>query len=149
MILHSIDRTIINHLQGGFPVTENPWDELSRQLDISVDEMICRIERMTSAGILSRFGPIYNAEKMGGGLTLAAIKVEPERFDEITEIVNSFAEVAHNYARNHELNMWFVIATETPEQIAEVISNIEKQTGLTVFNMPKQEEYFLELKFEV
>ena len=149
MILHSIDRTIINHLQGGFPLSENPWDELSKQLDISVDEMICRIERMTSAGILSRFGPIYNAEKMGGGLTLAAIKVEAERFDEITEIVNSFAEVAHNYARDHELNMWFVIATETPEQISQVISNIEMQTGLKVFNMPKQEEYFLELKFEV
>jgi len=149
MILHSIDRKIINHLQGGFPLTENPWDELSQRLDIPVDEMICRIERMKSEGVLSRFGPIYNAEKMGGGLTLAAIKVAAERFDEITEIVNSFEEVAHNYARDHELNMWFVIATETPEQVTEVISNIEQQTGLKVFNMPKQEEYFLELKFEV
>ena len=148
MILHSIDRKIINHLQGGFPLVENPWDELSRQLDIPVDEMICRVERMTSEGILSRFGPIYNAEKMGGGLTLAAMKVEAEHFDEMTEIVNSFDEVAHNYARDHELNMWFVIATETPEQITQVISNIEEKTGLKVLNMPKQEEYFLELKFE-
>ena len=148
MNLHSIDRKIINHLQGGFPVTESPWQELSEQLDIPIDEIICRIDRMTSAGVLSRFGPIYNAEKMGGGLTLAAIKVEPERFDEVTEIVNSFDEVAHNYERQHELNMWFVIATETPEQINEVIGKIEQLTGLQVFNMPKQEEYFLELKFE-
>ncbi|MCW8909361.1 MAG: Lrp/AsnC family transcriptional regulator, partial [Gammaproteobacteria bacterium] len=90
-----------------------------------------------------------NAEKMGGGLTLAAMKVATERFDEMTDIVNSFDEVAHNYARDHELNMWFVVATETPEQITQVISKIEKKTGLKVFNMPKQEEYFLELKFEV
>ncbi|MDH5766267.1 MAG: Lrp/AsnC family transcriptional regulator [Gammaproteobacteria bacterium] len=146
--MHSIDRQIINHLQGGFPLTESPWDELARQLDIPIDEIICRIERMTTEGVLSRFGPIYNAEKMGGGLTLAAMKVEPERFDEVTEIVNAFDEVAHNYARQHELNMWFVIATETPEKINEVIHKIEQQTGLEVFNMPKQEEYFLELKFE-
>lgn len=148
MILNSIDRNIINHLQGGFPLSESPWDELAQQLDISVDEMICRIERMTSAGVLSRFGPIYNAEKMGGGLSLAATKVDPERFEEVTEIVNAHDEVAHNYARDHELNMWFVIATESPEQVLQVIDSIETRTGLKVFNMPKQEEYFLELKFK-
>ncbi|MDH5473458.1 MAG: Lrp/AsnC family transcriptional regulator [Gammaproteobacteria bacterium] len=147
--MHSLDRKIINHLQGGFPLTENPWDHLSRQLDIPVDEIICRIGRMTSEGVLSRFGPIYNAEKMGGGLTLAATRVEPDRYEEVTEIINAFDEVAHNYARDHELNMWFVIATETPEGIQQVIDRIEAQTGLKVFNMPKQEEYFLELKFEV
>jgi hypothetical protein len=26
--------------------------------------------------------------------------------------------VAHNYRREHALNMWFVLATETPEGIA-------------------------------
>ncbi|HEY9053118.1 MAG TPA: Lrp/AsnC family transcriptional regulator, partial [Gammaproteobacteria bacterium] len=90
-----------------------------------------------------------HAEKMGGGLTLAAIKVPEDRYDEVTNIVNSFDEVAHNYARDHVLNMWFVVATEKPEQVLSVINNIEQQTGLRVYNMPKQEEYFLGLKFEV
>ena len=60
----------------------------------------------------------------------------------------AFPEVAHNYARSHELNMWFVIATETPEQIQQTISAIEQQTGLTVYNMPKNKEYFVNLKLE-
>jgi len=81
-------------------------------------------------------------------LTLAAVKAPKQCFDEITEIINSFPEVAHNYARNHELNMWFVIATETPEQIQQTISAIEQQTGLTVYNMPKNKEYFVNLKLE-
>ena len=149
MNLTAHDRIIINQLQGGFPLCENPWDELSEQLDIPADELIQRIERLQESGILSRFGPIYNAQKMGGGLSLAAIKVPEERYDEVTEIVNSFDEVAHNYARDHELNMWFVLATELPEQIESVITDIERQTGLKVYNMPKQEEYFLELKFKV
>ena len=149
MSLHSLDRKIINHLQGGFPICENPWDELAEQLDIPADDIINRIQRLQDEGYLSRFGPMYHAEKMGGGLTLAAIKVPEERYDEVTGIVNSFDEVAHNYARDHVLNMWFVVATEKPEQVLSVINKIEQKTGLRVYNMPKQEEYFLGLKFEV
>ena len=147
--LHTLDKKIINSLQGGFPLCEHPWESLSHKLEIPVDEIIRRIERMQAEGYISRFGPLYNAEKMGGGLTLAAMKVPPNRFDEVTTIVNAFEEVAHNYQRDHILNMWFVIATEKPDQIRRVINQIEKQTGLLVYNMPKKEEYFLELKFEV
>ena len=149
MQLTDTDKTIINHLQGGFPICEQPWQQLEQQLNIPANDIRHRIEAMQSSGLLSRFGPMYNAEKMGGGLTLAAIKVPADRYDEVTEIVNSFEQVAHNYARDHELNMWFVVATETPEEIASVISNIEQQSGLRVYNMPKQQEFFLQLIFEV
>lgn len=149
MQLTDTDRKIINHLQGGFPICEQPWQELERQLDIPADDLLHRIQAMQEQGLISRFGPMYHAEKMGGGLTLAAIKVPTERYDEVTELVNGFDQVAHNYARDHELNMWFVVATETPDEIASVISDIETQTGLRVYNMPKQEEFFLQLLFEV
>lgn len=147
--LHNLDKKIINGLQGGFPLSEQPWDELSIQFGIPVDEMISRIERLMQDGYISRFGPLYNAEKLGGGLTLAAMKVPTNRFDEVTACVNALDEVAHNYQRDHVFNMWFVIATEKPDQVKQVIKKIEKQTGLLVYNMPKQEEYFLGLKFEV
>ncbi|MDH5485406.1 MAG: Lrp/AsnC family transcriptional regulator [Gammaproteobacteria bacterium] len=149
MKLTAVDRTLINQLQGGFPLTEHPWDELAEKLSIPAEDMIERIRLMQANGLISRFGPIYNAERMGGGLTLAAVKVEPERFAEVNDIINSFDQVAHNYERDHELNMWFVIATESPEEIQVVIDKIEAQTGLDVYNMPKQEEYFLELKLMV
>jgi len=149
MELHTHDKKIINQLQGGFPLCENPWDELEQSLEMPADEIISRIERMKSEGLLSRFGPMYHAEKMGGGLTLAAIKVDKSRYDEVTEIVNGFSEVAHNYEREHELNMWFVIATESPELIQQVIDSIEHKTGLKVYNMPKKHEFFLNLKFEI
>ncbi len=149
MKLHTNDKKIINYLQGGFPVCENPWDELQITLDIPAQEIITRIEKMQSSGLISRFGPMYDAQKMGGGLTLAAMKVKEEDFDKVASVVNSFEEVAHNYAREHELNMWFVIATESPQQIEKVINEIQRKTGLQVYNMPKQQEFFLGLRFEV
>ncbi len=149
MNLHEHDKKIINHLQGGFPLCENPWDELQISLGIPAEEIIQRIQAMKDNGVISRFGPMYDAQRMGGGLTLAAMKVDPQEFDKVAEVVNSFAQVAHNYAREHELNMWFVIATEAPQQIEEVIDAIQIKTGLEVYNMPKQQEFFLGLKFEV
>ena len=149
MQLTDIDKKIINHLQGGFPIDENPWKIVSEQLNIEENTLIERIKLMQEAGFISRFGPLYHAEKMGGGLTLAAIKVDKESYDETAEIVNSFSEVAHNYERDHELNMWFVVATETQQQVEEVIEKIQHQTGNRVYNMPKLKEYFLGLKLEV
>ena len=118
------------------------------QLGLSEQMLIARLQALLDNGTLTRFGPLYHAELMGGALTLAAVTAPAEKFDEIAGIINAFPEVAHNYARNHALNMWFVIATETPGQIHGVIAAIEQQTGLTVYNMPKINEYFVGLKLE-
>jgi len=146
--MDEIDKRIINALQDGFPICDTPYLQVASQLGLSEQELIDRLKTLLDNGALTRFGPLYNAEQMGGALTLAAVKAPKERFDEVTEIINSFPEIAHNYARGHELNMWFVIATETPGQIRQTIDAIERLTGLTVYNMPKNREYFVNLKLE-
>lgn len=146
--MDDIDKLIINRLQKGFPISESPYRQVAGELGIAEDELLRRLKILLDDGVLSRFGPMYHAEQMGGALTLAALKVPEQRFDEVTEIVNGFPEVAHNYARNHTLNMWFVLATEKPEQVASVIGQIERQTGLTVYNMPKIREYYVGLQLE-
>jgi DNA-binding Lrp family transcriptional regulator len=143
-----IDATLINHLQSGFPICDTPYLQVANELNLTEEEVLNRLKKLLENGTLSRFGALYHAEKMGGALTLAAINVPEADFENVTEIVNSFPEVAHNYQRNHELNMWFVIATETPEQLAATLEKIEHQTGLHVFNMPKINEYFVGLKLE-
>jgi len=146
--MDEIDRLIINTLQEGFPICDAPYQLVAMQLGLTEQTLIERIQALLDNGTLTRFGPLYHAELMGGALTLAAVKAPREHFSEVTSIINAFPEVAHNYARNHALNMWFVIATETPEQIQQIITAIEQQTSLTVYNMPKINEYFVGLKLE-
>ena len=146
--MDEIDKAIVNRLQKGFPICESPYRQISAQLGIDEATLLERLKILLADGVLSRFGPMYHAEQLGGALTLAALKVPDGRFDETTEIVNAFPEVAHNYARNHALNMWFVLATERPEQVQAVIKAIEEQTGLSVFNMPKISEYYVGLQLE-
>lgn len=147
--MDNLDRDIINELQGGFPICDHPYAVVAKNLDTTEEELLNRLSAMEQNKIFSRFGPMYHAERMGGGLTLAALQVPHEKYDEVAEQVNAFPEVAHNYAREHDLNMWFVLATEKPDRIAVVIDEIEQQTGLHVYNMPKQQEFFIGLKFEV
>ena len=146
--MDEIDKAMINRLQQGFPICDAPYRLVAAQLGIDETELLERLKILLADGVLTRFGPMYHAEQMGGALTLAALKVPEPRFDEIAAIVNAFPEVAHNYARNHPLNMWFVLATERPEQVQTVIEAIADRTGLQVFNMPKISEYYVGLQLE-
>ena len=147
--LDALDRRIINRLQDGFPICERPFAAVAAELGADEEDLIARIDALLKDGVLSRFGPMYHAEQLGGGLTLAAMRVAPQDFDRVVGQVNAFPEVAHNYERDHELNMWFVLATETPQRIPAVIKTIEQATGYPVYDMPKREEFFVGLKFEV
>lgn len=138
-----MDRRIINGLQEGFPLSPRPFAEMAGQLGLEEDELIERLGRLRQGGAITRFGPFIDAEAMGGAFCLCAIAVPAERFDAVAEIVNGFPEVAHNYERTHRLNMWFVLATERPEQIESTASAIETATGLQVLRFPKLEEFFI------
>ena len=146
--MDALDRRIVNELQGGFPLSERPYAEVAARLGTHEDELIRRIDRLLADGTLSRFGPMYHAERLGGALTLAALRVPEADFERVAAQVNAHPEVAHNYAREHVFNMWFVLATEMPGRIDEVIASIERETGLKVYNMPKLEEFYVGLRFE-
>jgi DNA-binding Lrp family transcriptional regulator len=110
---------------------------------VSEAELLDRLVRLRGDGVITRFGPFIDAEAMGGAFCLCAMAVPPERFDEVTDIVNDHPEVAHNYERTHRLNMWFVLATETPEGIARAADAIETETGLRVLRFPKLIEFYI------
>ncbi|MEA1890414.1 MAG: AsnC family transcriptional regulator [Pseudomonadota bacterium] len=147
--LNDLDRKIINVLQSGFPLSKEPFAEVAGQMGIDEAELISRLQHLLENKILSRFGPMYDAQKMGGAFSLVAMKVPQQDFEKVTEVVNSYSEVAHNYQRDNVFNMWFVIATETPQQIAEVNRDIEQRSGLKTYNFPKLAEYYVGLQLPV
>ncbi len=147
--MDKLDRDIINILQAGFPLTETPYADIAVQLGINEGELLERLARLLEDKTLTRFGPMYDVQKLGGAFSLVAIQVPEEQFDKVADVVNSYPEVAHNYQRDHDFNMWYVLATETPQQIDQINSDIEQRTGLKVFNMPRLEEYFVGLQLKV
>ncbi len=141
-----IDRDLINALQGDFPLVPEPYRQVAETLGMDESELLRRLDAMLERRVLTRFGPMFQIERAGGAFVLAAMKVPEEDFERVNAQVNAFPEVAHNYRREHALNMWFVLATATPEGIARTVAAIETATGLPVFPFPKEREYFVEMK---
>jgi siroheme decarboxylase len=144
--MDELERAIVNRLQGGFPLCERPFAAAARELGTDEATLIARLEAMLDAGTLTRFGPMYDAERLGGAFTLCAMSVPAADFERVAALVNAHPEVAHNYERAHRYNMWFVVAAAVRAQIAPLLAAIEAETGYPVLDLPREQEYFIELR---
>ena len=149
VVLDAYDRSLINLLQDGFPLAKRPFAKVGEQLGLSEADVIARVGRLRTSQIFTRFGPFFDVKSMGGAFCLCAMAVPEDRFDDVADRVNAHFEVAHNYERAHRLNMWFVLATKTPDQIETVVHKIKRETGLEVLCFPKLEEFFVRFKVAV
>lgn len=141
--LDQTDKAIINELQSSLPLRSHPFAGLGQKLGLQELELVNRIKRLRDIGAITRFGPFFDVEAMGGNFCLCAMEVPPARFEEVMTLVNAHPEVAHNYERDHRLNMWFVVASDTPTGTSEVVRKIEAETGLHVLQLPKLKEFFV------
>lgn len=144
--LDELDAALINRLQDELPLLPRPFAAIAAELGCSEDMVIARLQRLLAQGTLTRFGPLFQIERGGGLFVLAAMQVPEQRFDAVADLVNALPEVAHNYRREHALNMWFVIAVETPAQADSVCARIEALTGCAVLAFPKEREFFVGLR---
>jgi len=149
------DRAIVNAFQGGFPVVADPFEPAAaalreRGIEIDADELLDRITAMDEAGTLSRFGPLVNADEIGGTATLVAIHAPEERYDEVVDAINDRPEVAHNYAREHpHLNVWFVVSVADADRVEAVLAEIEAETGQETYDLPKLQEFRVSAHFPI
>jgi len=144
--MDDIDRAIVNGLQGGFPLCPQPFAAAAKQLGLEEKELLERLRSLLAGGVLTRFGPMYDAERLGGAFTLCAMRVPAADFARVAALVNAHPEVAHNYEREHRFNMWFVLATKSDAETRRVAAAIEKEAGCAVMQLPRLEEYFVELR---
>ena len=140
------DLRLMAYLHGGFPLVDEPYAAVAQALGTTEQDVLQRLQRLLDDSYLTRFGPLFQIERAGGQFVLAALSAPEAQFDAVTAQVNALPEVAHNYRREHVLNMWFVVAAESPAQATQVLQRIEGATGLKVHAFPKEREYRVELR---
>ena len=141
--LSDLDRRLINRLQDDLPLVSHPFAGVGEEFGLTEQEVIDRVRELRDDGILTRFGPFFDAEALGGAFCLCAMSVPEHCFEEVLTKVNAHVEVAHNYERDHRLNMWFVLATENRDGITRTAEEIGRETGLQVLLFPKEREFFV------
>ncbi len=146
--MDQLAKQLIDNFQRDLPICSRPYQAMAEKLGISEEEVITCLQQLSDEKVLSRVGPVFDHSKAGGS-TLAALTVPPEKLEEIAELVNQYAEVNHNYSREHDYNLWFVITTCCKHQVDAVLKEIEEKTGLEVLYLPMEKAYHIDLGFKL
>ena len=144
--LTQFDRALINSMQGDFPLESSPFDALAEVLNCTPEDVMVGVQSLLDRGIVTRLGPLFNIESMGGVFSLCALKVPAARFESVVSLVNSYTQVAHNYERQHEWNMWYVLAAETQAELEATFHEITERSGGPGLNLPKEREFYVGLQ---
>jgi DNA-binding Lrp family transcriptional regulator len=144
----NLEQRLLNEFQQGMPLTSTPYADIARQLGVYETTVLETLKRLQTEGVVSRVGAVFRPNRIGAS-TLAAIAVPTEELEDVAAIVNEFAEVNHNYEREHRFNLWFVVVAEDEDRLEAVLAEIEERCGYPVLDLPLLNEYFIDLGFDL
>ena len=141
-----LEKELLDGFQKEFPLEPRPFRAIAERLGCDEDTVLDLLTRMKEAGLIARIGPVF-APHRAGASTLAAMAVPPERLDEVAALVSDYDEVNHNYEREHNFNLWFVLTAPDAERVAEVLDEIATRTGIPAMDLPLEEAFHIDLGF--
>lgn len=144
--MEALTQNLLNNFQRDFPLTTRPFTRIARKLDTDTQTVIERLRDLREKGVVSRVGAVFRPNTVGVS-TLAAMSVPAEKLERTARIVCSFWQVNHNYEREHEYNLWFVVTSPGREQLESSLESIEKRTGYPVLSLPLLRDYHIDLGF--
>ena len=150
MKLDTIDKAILNRIQSDFPIDSRPYKSIARELGLTEQEVIQRVQALKHEGIIRRIGGNFVPHKVGFVSTLCAAKVPEDQIDAFAAVVNKYTGVTHNYQRENAFNIWFTFIASSREEIAENLARISKETGVTtILNLPATRVFKIRAQFDV
>ena len=144
--LSVLERRLLDEFQRDFPLLPAPFAEIGARLGVSESEVIYALANLKARGFVSRVGPVYAPRRVGYS-QLAALAVPAARLEAVAAMVNAYAEVNHNYEREHDYNLWFVVTGDDQRRVQRVLDEIEQRTGLTALRLPLERAYHIDLGF--
>lgn len=146
--LSPLERAIVNQFQHGFPRVPRPYAAIGEAIGCSESDALAAVRSLAARGVLQRVGAVVRSGSVGCS-TLAAMRVPRERLAEVAAFVSEIPEVNHNYEREHELNLWFVVAAPDETRLRAILDEIAAVTGIAVLDLRLVEAYHIDLGFHV
>jgi DNA-binding Lrp family transcriptional regulator len=146
--LTALDFRLLNDYQHDFPLSPTPYADMARELGVSEAEVLEALTRLRAAGAISRVGAVLRPNTVGVS-TLAAMAVPVERLEEVASLVSDYPQVNHNYEREHDLNLWFVVTAPDAARLQATLDDIAARGGIEVLSFPLLEDYHIDLGFDL
>ncbi len=144
------DMKLLTRLQSRFPVEARPFRRLGNELGMPEREVLKRIRRLKSSGLIRRIGATFHPGPLGYVSTLVAMQAPDARLEEVAALAGRFVEVTHSYERDGEWNLWFTVTAASAERLAEVLEAIRAGApGCRLMSLPATKRYKLRVEFDL
>ena len=148
--MDNTDKAILNRIQSDFPVSPRPFLDIARELHLSEDETILRVQHLKSAGVIRRIGGNFVPGKLGYVSTLCAASVPENAIETFAKVVNSYPGVTHNYVRENNYNVWFTFIAPSMALIRRYLEEISVKTGISdILNLPATRVFKIKAHFKL
>ena len=148
MELSAAERKLANGWQKGFPFTPRPYAQIADEMGICERDVIDMLVSLKQRGVLSRVGAVVRPNTVGAS-SLVAMAIPPECLDDVAQIVCRETRVTHNYEREDDLNLWFVVTASSRLELEETLSRIEENTGYKTIKLPLEKAFHIDLGFAI
>lgn len=149
-VLDVIDRRLLNRLQSDFPLAPQPFAVLAGRLQISEEEVLERTQALRESGVLRHLNAIFDVYRVGYRSTLVSFSVPEERLEAAAVVVSAHRGVSHNYGREHEYNLWFVLAVPRSDDLESEVVRLAEQAGATKHHiLPALKLYKIDVEFDM
>jgi DNA-binding Lrp family transcriptional regulator len=103
----SLDRRIVQSLQGGMPLVPRPYDAVAEAIGVAPEIVRERVAAMLADGRIRRIGAVPNHYALGWRANgMSVWDVDDERVDALGERVGALPFVTHCYRRPRRLPQW-------------------------------------------
>lgn len=143
-----LEQHLLNDFQRDMSLSATPYADMAKQLGVSEEKVIETMQSLQDRGVVSRVGPVFRPNRVGVS-TLAAMSVPQQDLECVARIVSAFPEVNHNYEREHEYNLWFVVTASSEEHMDIVLYEIEQHAEYPLMSLPMLDDYFIDLGFKL
>ena len=144
----TLEQHLLNDYQRDMSLSATPYADMAEQLGVSEEKILESINSLQDRGVISRVGPVFRPNRIGVS-TLAAMAVPEQDVECVARIISAFPEVNHNYQREHEYNLWFVVTASSAEHLDIVLYEIEQHTEYPLMSLPMLDDYFIDLGFKL
>ncbi|MCK5037712.1 MAG: Lrp/AsnC family transcriptional regulator [Thermoplasmata archaeon] len=144
-----LEQQILNELQKGIEPVPRPFQRIANKLSCTEEDVLAAINDLKEKGLIRKFGAIIAPKKMGYVSTLAAMNVPDDEVDRVSQMINSYHGVTHNYLRDGEPNLWFTMIEKDDEILERNLSQIIERTGLKIIKLPATRTYKIGVRFDI
>ena len=133
--MDNLDKEILNEIQWTFPLVSQPYHEIAKKFNVSVEEIKKHLINLKQSGVLRQLSAIFDTRRLGYKSSLVAMEIEPDKLDFIASQINRHPGVSHNYERNHQFNLWFTLAVPPGSDLKSEVDKFLKLDGIKKFRL--------------